>query len=130
MTKRTTQSTQQTTDNTKHNTQYNTKHHNRQHKHKHKALHRHTQHCPTAGCLFAEMYTGQPLFPGESDVDQLWHIVRSVGTLPPCFTHCRGRRNGVKVKGMRQPRPDEVRPIDGQRIPQMNGDALQLLQVG
>lgn len=85
---------------------------------------------PCSGCLFAELCTGQPLFPGESDVDQLWHIVRAVGVLPACFAHCRGRRNGVRVRGMREPRPEERRPLDGQRMPQMDADALQLLQVG
>ena len=87
-----------------------------------------TAHFPS-GCLFAELCTGQPLFPGESDVDQLWHIVRAVGSLPTCFAHCRGRRNGVRVRGMRQPRVDEMRPLDGRRMPQMDDDALQLLQV-
>ncbi|XP_066258284.1 cyclin-dependent kinase-like 1 [Euwallacea similis] len=37
------------------------------------------------GCLFAEMLTGDPLFPGESDIDQLFLIVRALGK--PCFRH-------------------------------------------
>ncbi|KXS15992.1 Pkinase-domain-containing protein, partial [Gonapodya prolifera JEL478] len=32
------------------------------------------------GCIFAELLTGQPLFPGESDVDQLYRIVKVLGT--------------------------------------------------
>lgn len=31
------------------------------------------------GCLFSEMMTGEPLFPGESDVDQLYLIVKMLG---------------------------------------------------
>lgn len=31
------------------------------------------------GCLFAEMLTGEPLFPGDSDIDQLALIVKTVG---------------------------------------------------
>lgn len=31
------------------------------------------------GCLFIEMLTGDPLFPGESDIDQLYHIVKCFG---------------------------------------------------
>ena len=31
------------------------------------------------GCLFAEMMTGDPLFPGESDIDQLYLIVKMLG---------------------------------------------------
>ena len=33
------------------------------------------------GCLVAEMLTGEPLFPGDSDIDQLYHIVK-------CFGEC------------------------------------------
>ncbi|CAG0879108.1 unnamed protein product [Cyprideis torosa] len=35
------------------------------------------------GCLFAEMLTGDPLFPGDSDIDQLFHIIRSRGPITP-----------------------------------------------
>ena len=31
------------------------------------------------GSLFAEMLTGEPLFPGESDIDQLHLITKSFG---------------------------------------------------
>ncbi|XP_058479748.1 cyclin-dependent kinase-like 3 [Solea solea] len=33
------------------------------------------------GCLVLEMLTGQPLFPGDSDLDQIHHIVRCFGNL-------------------------------------------------
>ena len=33
------------------------------------------------GCLLSEMLTGEPLFPGDSDIDQLYHIVK-------CFGQC------------------------------------------
>ncbi|XP_049850625.1 uncharacterized protein LOC126323281 isoform X1 [Schistocerca gregaria] len=35
------------------------------------------------GCLFAEMMTGDPLFPGDSDIDQLFQIVKMLGKLAP-----------------------------------------------
>lgn len=31
------------------------------------------------GCVFAELLTGQPLWPGKSDVDQLYLIIRTLG---------------------------------------------------
>ena len=33
------------------------------------------------GCMFAEITNGLPLFPGESDIDQLFHIIRCFGKL-------------------------------------------------
>ena len=32
------------------------------------------------GCIFAEMVTGKPLFPGDSEIDQLFKIFRVLGT--------------------------------------------------
>ncbi|CAL7941157.1 unnamed protein product [Xylocopa violacea] len=37
------------------------------------------------GCLYAEMVNGDPLFPGESDVDQLYRITKVLGGL--CTKH-------------------------------------------
>eukprot|EP00047_Mylnosiga_fluctuans_P023403 m.137540 g.137540 ORF g.137540 m.137540 type:complete len:317 (+) comp9572_c0_seq1:766-1716(+) len=32
------------------------------------------------GCIFAEMLTSRPLFPGDSEIDQLYRIFRTLGT--------------------------------------------------
>ena len=32
------------------------------------------------GCILAEMLTRRPLFPGDSEIDQLFRIFRSLGT--------------------------------------------------
>lgn len=32
------------------------------------------------GCIFAEMATGAPLFPGDSEIDQIFRISRVLGT--------------------------------------------------
>eukprot|EP01134_Creolimax_fragrantissima_P006201 CFRG6201T1 len=34
------------------------------------------------GCILAEMYTGQPLFPGEDETDQLFSIMEVLGHIP------------------------------------------------
>ena len=34
------------------------------------------------GCLTAELLTGEPLFPGDSDIDQLFHITKCLGRYP------------------------------------------------
>ena len=31
------------------------------------------------GCLYAEMLTGDPIFPGDSDIDQIYHITKCFG---------------------------------------------------
>lgn len=31
------------------------------------------------GCMFAEILNGQPLFPGESDIDQLYQMMKCFG---------------------------------------------------
>ena len=38
-----------------------------------------------AGCMAVEMFSGEPLFPGDSDVDQLWLIIKCMGQLPPAY---------------------------------------------
>ncbi|KAJ1522135.1 hypothetical protein ONE63_002446 [Megalurothrips usitatus] len=35
------------------------------------------------GCLFSEMLSGDPLFPGQSDIDQLFQITKVLGKLSP-----------------------------------------------
>ena len=40
------------------------------------------------GCVFAELITGQALWPGRSDVDQLYLIRKTLGILTYCFV-CR-----------------------------------------
>jgi hypothetical protein len=34
-----------------------------------------------AGCIFAELSTGKPLFPGKTAHDQLWLILKAIGRL-------------------------------------------------
>ena len=34
----------------------------------------------SVGCIFAEMVTKNPLFPGDSEIDQLYRIFRILGT--------------------------------------------------
>ena len=33
------------------------------------------------GCIFAEILTSQPLFPGDTDIDQLYRIMKCFGKL-------------------------------------------------
>ncbi|XP_050347778.1 cyclin-dependent kinase-like 1 [Nymphalis io] len=46
------------------------------------------------GCLFAEMLTGDPLFPGDSDIDQLALIIKTAGKLAPRHQQVVSRLSG------------------------------------
>ncbi len=50
----------------------------------HILIHLQTLHTCTdiwsAGCVFAELLLGQPIFPGDSGVDQLVEIIKVLGT--------------------------------------------------
>jgi len=37
----------------------------------------------SVGCILGELSDGQPLFPGESEIDQLFTIQKVLGPLPP-----------------------------------------------
>ncbi|XP_048882903.1 dual specificity tyrosine-phosphorylation-regulated kinase 4-like isoform X2 [Brienomyrus brachyistius] len=43
------------------------------------------------GCILAELYTGYPLFPGESEVDQMACIMEMLGTPPDDFVQTASR---------------------------------------
>ncbi|XP_074647317.1 uncharacterized protein LOC141903184 isoform X2 [Tubulanus polymorphus] len=62
------------------------------------------------GCLVAEMLTGEPLFPGDSDIDQLFHIVRVFGNLSSRHREI-FHKNPLFV-GMRLPEVKETVPLE------------------
>ncbi|XP_043202710.1 cyclin-dependent kinase-like 4 [Amphibalanus amphitrite] len=77
-----------------------------------------------SGCLFAEMLTGDPLFPGESDVDQLHHILQVTG--PLCPAHQLRLGHGAVAHGLRL--RGTGRPLFGEKFPSWPAPQLQLLE--
>ncbi|KAK9806137.1 hypothetical protein WJX72_002864 [[Myrmecia] bisecta] len=77
------------------------------------------------GCMVVEMYTGAPLFPGESDLDQLWLIMKCLGALSPKHTEAMRRSN--LFEGMRMPAPHELEPLE-RRFPEFDPALLQFLK--
>ena len=54
------------------------------------------------GCILGELSDGQPLFPGESEIDQLFTIQKVLGALPPDqmkLFYQNARFKGLKVRG-------------------------------
>ena len=77
------------------------------------------------GCMFVEIATGQPLFPGESDVDQLWLIMKCLGRL--CDRHVSSMKRNAMLAGLRMPAAHELEPLES-RFPQFDLPMLQFLK--
>ncbi|XP_020706973.2 cyclin-dependent kinase-like 1 [Athalia rosae] len=48
------------------------------------------------GCLYAEAISGDPLFPGDSDIDQLYQIMKLLGNLCPKHQTIMARSNNMR----------------------------------
>ncbi|XP_052068897.1 cyclin-dependent kinase-like 4 isoform X11 [Mytilus californianus] len=77
------------------------------------------------GCLLSEMLTGEPLFPGDSDIDQLYHIVKCFGNLTPRHKEV-FLRNPLFV-GMRIPEVKETVPLE-KKFNRISSFALDLMK--
>ncbi|MED6260007.1 Cyclin-dependent kinase-like 2 [Ataeniobius toweri] len=77
------------------------------------------------GCLLIEMLTGQPLFPGDSDLDQIYHIVRCFGNLTAHHQEL-FHRNPI-FSGVKLPECSKTVPLQ-QRFPTIPPTALDLAQ--
>nr|XP_048272139.1 cyclin-dependent kinase-like 4 isoform X5 [Myodes glareolus] len=62
------------------------------------------------GCVFAELLTGQPLWPGKSDVDQLYLIIRTLGKLIP--RHQSIFRSNQFFRGISIPEPEDMETLE------------------
>ncbi|NXF71843.1 CDKL2 protein, partial [Sclerurus mexicanus] len=75
------------------------------------------------GSLITEMLTGEPLFPGDSDIDQLYHITKCLGNLIP--RHQELFYKNPLFAGMRLPEVKEVESLD-KRYPKLSAAVLDL----
>ncbi|CAJ0940848.1 unnamed protein product [Ranitomeya imitator] len=75
------------------------------------------------GCLVTEMLTGEPLFPGDSDIDQLYHIVKCQGNLTPRLQEL-FYKNPL-FAGVTLPEIKEVEPLE-KRYPKLSPVILDL----
>uniref|UniRef100_H2ZSK2 Cyclin-dependent kinase-like 2 n=1 Tax=Latimeria chalumnae TaxID=7897 RepID=H2ZSK2_LATCH len=77
------------------------------------------------GCLITEMLTGEPLFPGDSDIDQLYHIMKCFGNLTP--RHEELYYKNPLFSGVRLPDIREVEPLE-RRFPKLSPLMLDLIK--
>lgn len=77
------------------------------------------------GCVFAELLTGVALWPGRSDVDQLYLIRKTLGDLIP--RHMQIFSNNAFFKGMSIPEPDRLEPLE-EKFPSAAPQAMSFMQ--
>ncbi|XP_067938976.1 cyclin-dependent kinase-like 1 [Watersipora subatra] len=77
------------------------------------------------GCVFYELMTGQPLWPGRSDVDQLYLIRKTLGDLLP--RHMQVFSNNSFFNGMTIPTPDKQLLLE-EKVPNISPNALSFLK--
>ncbi|XP_013171152.1 PREDICTED: cyclin-dependent kinase-like 1 isoform X1 [Papilio xuthus] len=76
------------------------------------------------GCVFAELVSGEALWPGKSDLDQL-HLIRcTLGDLLP--RHMTIFSQNTFFQGMALPEPGQLQPLEA-RIPQRCANNEQLM---
>lgn len=80
-----------------------------------------------AGCIFAELLTGQPLFPGDTDIDQLYRIMKCLGQLTQRHTEI-FLRNPLFV-GIRIPDIGSKLTTLSLKMPNISHLAMSWLQV-
>ncbi|XP_051935016.1 cyclin-dependent kinase-like 1 isoform X1 [Hippocampus zosterae] len=77
------------------------------------------------GCVFAELLSGSPLWPGKSDVDQLYLIRKTLGDLIP--RHQQVFRSNVFFSGVSIPEPDTTETLE-KRFSGSSPLALQVMK--
>ncbi|KAM9842435.1 cyclin-dependent kinase-like 1 isoform 2-T2 [Aulostomus maculatus] len=77
------------------------------------------------GCVFAELLSGIPLWPGKSDMDQLYLIRKTLGDLTP--RHQQVFSNNLFFSGVSIPESQEMQPLD-QKYPNLSNQALSLMK--
>ncbi|KAJ3002915.1 Cyclin-dependent kinase-like 3, partial [Thoreauomyces humboldtii] len=77
------------------------------------------------GCIFAEILTGQPLFPGDTDIDQLYRIMKILGPLTK--RHMEVFLKNPLFVGVRIPEVSKTTPIES-KLPNVAPDAMVWLR--
>ncbi|CAF0809299.1 unnamed protein product [Adineta ricciae] len=78
------------------------------------------------GCIMAELATGQALFAGESDIDQLYRIQKSLGQLP--MKYLEDMIRNPKFEGFKFPTVKHVEPLESQFNQIFPADFLHLFK--
>ncbi|CAF0765614.1 unnamed protein product [Rotaria sp. Silwood1] len=77
------------------------------------------------GCVFCELYSGVPLWPGKSDVDQLYLIRKTLGNL--IDKHITILKSNPHYKNVHIPEPDIIEPLE-QKFPYVSERSLDFMK--
>lgn len=77
------------------------------------------------GCVFCELFSGQPLLPGNSDLDQLYLIKKAFGNL--IDHHIKTLQNNSYYRGVAIPEPETMEPLE-RKFPYVSENALNFMK--
>ncbi|XP_034736668.1 cyclin-dependent kinase-like 5 isoform X3 [Etheostoma cragini] len=80
----------------------------------------------SVGCILGELSDGQPLFPGESEIDQLFTIQKVLGPLPP--EQMKLFYNNARFHGLRFPAVNHPQTLERRYLGIIGGALLDLLK--
>ncbi|KAF7205012.1 cyclin-dependent kinase-like 5 isoform X1 [Nothobranchius furzeri] len=80
----------------------------------------------SVGCILGELSDGQPLFPGESEIDQLFTIQKVLGPLPP--EQMKLFYNNPRFHGLRFPAVSHPQTLERRYLGIIGGGLLDLLK--
>ncbi|KAL2089507.1 hypothetical protein ACEWY4_014195 [Coilia grayii] len=80
----------------------------------------------SVGCILGELSDGQPLFPGESEIDQLYTIQKVLGPLPP--EQMKLFYNNPRFHGLRFPTVNHPQTLERRYLGILNGVLLDLMK--
>ncbi|KAM9320873.1 cyclin-dependent kinase-like 5 isoform 4-T4 [Gastrophryne carolinensis] len=80
----------------------------------------------SVGCILGELSDGQPLFPGESEIDQLFTIQRVLGPLPP--EQMKLFYSNPRFHGMRFPAANHPQSLERRYLGIISGVLLDLMK--
>ncbi|GLV40222.1 uncharacterized protein CBL_03630 [Carabus blaptoides fortunei] len=77
------------------------------------------------GCVLAELVRGEALWPGKSDVDQLYQIQCTIGELLPRHSHV--FKTNEYFQGITLPTPQQLYPLE-MKLPHSAADVTEFLK--
>ncbi|XP_075686899.1 cyclin-dependent kinase-like 4 isoform X2 [Rhinoderma darwinii] len=79
------------------------------------------------GCVFAELLSGQPVWPGKSDMDQLYLIIRTLGNLIPRHQYIFRSNQFFHGASIPEPDPDDVETLE-EKFPNIQYMAMTFMK--